>query len=105
KGKQGGSTIPGQGGFNKPVVGKQFQYQPKKTPTDPKKVEVTKKNASDLASSSGTKISTSTKFDALNMEYTDAFGIPSNDTNKDVDSGRTMEVTEDKSTKTGTASQ
>lgn len=39
------------------------------------------------------------------MEYTYVFGIPSNDTNKDVDSGRTMEVSEDKSTKTGTASQ
>ncbi|PWA91915.1 zinc knuckle CX2CX4HX4C [Artemisia annua] len=105
KGKQGGPTIPGQGGFTKLVVGKQFQYQPKKTPPEPKKVEVTKKNASDVASSSGTKISTSNQFDALNMEDTDAFGIPSNDTNKDVDSGRTMEVNDDKSTKTGTASQ
>ena len=30
KGKQGGPTIPGQGGFTKPVVGKHFQYQTQK---------------------------------------------------------------------------
>jgi hypothetical protein len=105
KGKQGGPTIPGQGGFTKPVVGKHFQYQPKKTPPKPKKVEVSKMNASDVASSSGTKISTSNQFDALNMEDTDAFSIPSNDTNKDVDSGRAMEFNEVKYTKTGIASQ
>ena len=88
KGKQVGSTNPGQGDFTKPVVGKQFHYQPKKTPPEPKKVVVTKKNASDVASISGTKITTSNQFDALNMDDTDGFGIPTNDTNKDVDAGR-----------------
>ncbi|PWA82953.1 zinc knuckle CX2CX4HX4C [Artemisia annua] len=105
KGKQGGSTIPGQGGVPKPAMGKQFQYRAKKTPPEPKKVDGNKKNASDVASSSGTKIPTSNQFDALNMKDTDAFGIPSNDTNKDVASGHTMEVNEDESTKTGNASQ
>ena len=73
--KQVGSTIPGQGGFTKPVVGKQFQYQPKETLPEPKKVDDTKKKTSDVASSSGTKISTSNQFDALNMDDTDGFGI------------------------------
>lgn len=86
-------------------MGKQFQYQPKKTPPEPKKVGGTKKKTSDVASSSGTKISTSNKFDALNMDDTDAFGIPTYDTNKDVDAVRTMEVNEDESVKTGTTSQ
>jgi hypothetical protein len=105
KGKQGGSTIPGQRGVPKPVVGKQFQYQPKKTPPEPKKVDANKINASDVASSSGTNISTSSPFDALIMDDTDAFGIPTNDTNMDGDSSRKMEVNEDESTKTGNASQ
>ena len=105
KGKQGGPTIPGQGVFTKPVVGKQFQYRPKKTTPEPKIVDGNKKNASDVASSSGMKISTSNQFDALNMDDTDALGIPTNDTNKDVDSGRTMKVNEDEYTKTGNASQ
>ena len=39
------------------------------------------------------------------MEDTDAFGIPTYDTKKDGDSGRTMEVNEDESTKTGNVSQ
>ena len=85
-------------------MGKQFQYQPKKTPPEPKKVDGTKKKTSDVASSSGTKISTSNQFDALNMDDTDAFGIPTIDTNKDVDSGRTMEVNKDESLN-GNASQ
>ena len=104
KGKQGGPTIPSQGGFTKPVVGKKFQYQPKKTPPEPKKVDSTKKRNSDVASSSGTKISTSNQFDALNMDDTDAFGIPNIDNNKDVDSGRRMEVNKDESLN-GNASQ
>jgi hypothetical protein len=86
-------------------VGKQFQYQPKKTPPEPKKVGGTKKQPSDVVSSSGTKISTSNQFDALNMDDTDAFGIPTYETNMDVDAGRTMEVNEDTSVKTGTISQ
>jgi hypothetical protein len=86
-------------------VGKQFQYQPKKTPPEPKKVDGTKKKTSDVASSSGTKIYTSNQFDALNMDDTDAFGIPTNDTNTDVNSGHTMEVNEDESTTTCNASQ
>jgi hypothetical protein len=58
-----------------------------------------------VASSSGTNISTSNQFDALNMDDTDTFGIPTYDTNKNVDAGRTMEVNEDESVKTGTTSQ
>lgn len=58
-----------------------------------------------MASSSGTKISTSNQFDALNLYDTDAFGIPTYDTNMDVDAGRTTEVNEDESVKTGTTSQ
>ena len=105
KGKQVGSTNPGQGGFTKPVVGKQFHYQPKKTPPEPKKAAVAKKNASDMASISGTKITTSNQCDALNMDDTDGFGIPNNVTNKDVDDGCTMEVNEDVSIRTSTTSQ
>ena len=86
-------------------MGKQFQYQPKKTPPKPKKAGGTKKKTSDVASSSGTNISTSNQFDALNMDDTDTFGIPTYDTNKDVDAGHTMEVNEDESVKTGTTSQ
>jgi hypothetical protein len=97
KGDQGGPTIPCQGGFTKPVMGKQFQYQPKKTPPEPKKVDGTKKKNYDVASSSGKKISTSNQFDALNMDDTDAFGIPTIDTNKDADFGCTMEVNKDDS--------
>ncbi|PWA45854.1 zinc knuckle CX2CX4HX4C [Artemisia annua] len=100
KGKQGGSTTQGNRGFTKPVVGKQFQYQPKKTPTEPKKVDGTKKRTSDVPSTSGTKISTSNQFDALNIDDADAFGTPSNDNNKDVDAGSSMEVNADKSSKT-----
>ncbi|PWA64262.1 zinc knuckle CX2CX4HX4C [Artemisia annua] len=84
----------------KKVVGKQFQYQPKKTPTEPKKVDGTKKRASDVPSTSGTKISTSNQFAALNIDDTDAFGNPSNDNNKDVDAGSTMEGNADASSKT-----
>lgn len=58
-----------------------------------------------MASISGTKITTSNQFDALNMDDTDGFGIPTNDTNKDVDDGRIMEVNEDESIKTSTTSQ
>ncbi|PWA74765.1 zinc knuckle CX2CX4HX4C [Artemisia annua] len=105
KGKQGGPTNTGHGGYTKPVVGKQFQYQPKKTPHEPKKVDVTKKKTSDVASSSGMKISTSNQFDTLNMDDMDAFGIPTNDTNEDVDVGRTMEVNKEKSVKTSEVSQ
>ena len=101
KGKQGGYTTQGKGGFTKPVVGKQFQYQPKKNPPEPKKVDGTKKKASDVPSTSGTKISTSNQFVALNMDDTDAFGIPSNVNNMDVDAGLTRGVTADESTKTG----
>lgn len=90
-------------------MGKQFQYQPKKTPPEPKKTiknaGSNKKMTSDVASSSGTKISTSNQFDAFNMDDTDAFRIPTSDTNMDVDAGRTMEVNEDESVKTGTTSQ
>jgi hypothetical protein len=71
-------------------VGKQFQYQPKKNPPEPKKAGGTKKKTSDVASSSGTKISTSNQFDALNMDDTDTFGIPTYETNMDVDVGRSM---------------
>lgn len=100
KGKQVGSNL-GRGGFTKPVVGKHFEYQPKRTPPEPKKVDGTKKKASDVPSVSGTKISTSNQFAALNMDDTDAFGIPSNDNNRDVDAGHTREVTADESTKIG----
>lgn len=58
-----------------------------------------------MASISGMKITTSNQFDALNMDNTDGFRIPTNDTNKDVDAGSTMEVNEDESFKTGTTSQ
>jgi hypothetical protein len=60
---------------------------------------------SDVASSSGTKISTSNQFDALNMDDTDTFGIPTFDTNIDMDAGCTMEVNVDESVKTGATSQ
>ena len=62
-------------------------------------------NAFDVASSSETKIVTSNQFDSLNMVDTDELVIPSNDVNKVVDSGRTMEANEDESLKTCTASQ
>jgi hypothetical protein len=94
----------GRGGFTKPVVGKHFEYQPKKTPTVPKKVNDSKKKTSDVASTSGTTISTSNQFDALNMDDTDTFGIPTYDTSMDVDTGSTMEVNVDKSVKTGATS-
>ena len=105
KGKKGVTTSTGKGGFTKPIVGKKFQYQPKKTPPAHKKVDTTKLNDADVGSTSGTKIVTSNQFDALNMDDTDTFGIPTNDTNKDVDSGCTMEANEDESLKTGNASQ
>jgi hypothetical protein len=105
KGKQGVSTTQGKGGFTKPVVGKQFHYQPKKNPPEPKKVDGTKKKASNVASTSGTKITTSNQFDALDMDDTDGFGIPKVVTIKDVDAGSTMEANKDESVKTGASSQ
>jgi hypothetical protein len=72
KGKQVASNS-GRGGF---TVGKHFEYQPKKTLPESKKANVNKKKASDVASTSGTKITTSNQFDALNMDDTDGFGIP-----------------------------
>ena len=94
KGKKGATNGTRQGGFFKPIVGKQFHYQPKKTA-----------NNADVASTSGTKIGTSNQFDALNMDDTDTFGIPTNDINKDMESGCFMEANEDESLKTGNASQ
>lgn len=105
KSNSGGQSGPNKGGFTKPNVGKKMQYRPKIPPTEPKRVDGTKKKTSDVDSSSGTKISTSNQFDALNMDNTDVFGIPTNDTNKDVVSGRTMEVNEDESLNTSNASQ
>ena len=68
-------------------------------------MDTTKPYTADVTSTSGTKIVTSNQFDALYMDDTDAFGIPTNDTNKDVESGCNMEANEDESLNTGNASQ
>lgn len=47
----------------------------------------------------------SNQFDALNMDDTYDFGIPTKEVNKDVQSGSTMEAKEDVSLKTCNASQ
>lgn len=101
KGKNGGPTVSGQGGFTKPAVGNKFHYQPKKPPPRPKKMDVNKKKAADVASLSGTKIATFNQFDTLNMDDTDDFGIPTKEVNKVVDSGSTMEAKEDGLQQTG----
>jgi hypothetical protein len=100
KGKQGVPTDPSQGGFTKPIVGKKFQYQPKKPPSELKKVDVTKKKAADVPSTSGTKVDTSNKFNALSVDDTDDFGIPTKEVNKDVEAGSTMEEKKNESQKT-----
>ena len=105
KGKQSGSTNTGQRGFTKPTLGKKFIYQPKKPPPEPKKVDVNKKKAADVPSTSGTNIVTSNQFDALNMADTDDFGIPTKEVTLDVASGNTLEAKEDGSLKTATTSQ
>ena len=60
-----------------------MQYRPKATPPEPKNVDANKKKNADVPctsgagiGTSGTKITTTNQFDALNMNDTDDFGIP-----------------------------
>ena len=72
-----------------------MQSKPKVPPTEPKKVDANKKKSTDVASTSGTKITTSNQFDALNMDDIDELGIPTYDINKDVESGSKVEAKKD----------
>ena len=76
-------------------MGPKVRYQPKALPPEPKKADVTKKKATEVASTSGTKIATLNPFDALNMIDTDECGIPTDVVAKDgaeLDSGSTIEA-------------
>ena len=48
-----------------------------------------------MASMSGMKIATSNRFDALHMDDSDDFGIPTNEVTKDLNSGIPKEAKED----------
>ena len=50
-------------------------------------MDTTKKKTAYVASTNGTKIATSNRFDALHMDDTDYFGIPTNEVTMDVNSG------------------
>jgi hypothetical protein len=82
-----------------------MQYRPKVPPSNPMKVDANKKKTADMLSTSGAKIVTSNQFDALIMDDTDVFGIPTKEVNLDVTSGRTEEAKQDESVKTVTTSQ
>ena len=98
KGKQSGVTQK-RGGFTKPFVGKKFEYQPRQPPLVPKNTKA-KKDTSNVASTSGTKVTTSNPFDALNLD--EDFCSPPSDTNKEVNDGSKKVVEKQVAPKAGT---
>ena len=58
-----------------------------------------------MPSTNGTKVATSNRFDALNMDDTDDFGVPTKEGDLDVASGSTMRTKVDGSLKIVNASQ
>jgi hypothetical protein len=105
KSNSAGQSGPIKGGFTKPSVGKKMQYRPKVPPPEPIKVDANKKKTVDMPSTSGVKIVTSNKFDALDMDDTDVYGIPTKEVNLEKTTGRTEEAKQDESVKTATTSQ